>query len=91
MSDSVALQKGKNYVNVREYIKQAKKKWGMKREEAKAEWERMLSDPAIPKSKDQQNWLTMPALEKFKWVSQFEPVKDKDIFNFKNLIQESKS
>lgn len=70
MSDSVTLKKGKNYLNFREFRKKAKEKWGMSKEKAKAEWQIMLADVTIPKSKDQQGWLTMPAIHQFKRAPQ---------------------
>lgn len=66
MSDSVRLAKTKDYVNFREFKKKAKKKWGMSKEEIATYWKSLLSDTAVPKSKDQMGWLTMPALSKFK-------------------------
>ena len=65
-SDSVSMQKKKQYINFREYRTEAKKRWGLSKQEAKAEWKTFLSDPSIPKSKDQRGWLTMPALHSFK-------------------------
>ncbi|CAK9072723.1 unnamed protein product [Durusdinium trenchii] len=70
VSDSVTLKKGKNYLNFREFRKKAKEKWGMSKEKAKAEWQIMLADVTIPKSKDQQGWLTMPAIHQFKRAPQ---------------------
>lgn len=65
VEDSVALNKAKKYVNLREYIKKCKKRWGMKSEEAKQRWKDLLADPKIPKTNDQMGWVTMPALHVF--------------------------
>ena len=73
VTDSIGLEKAKKYVNLREYIKKSKKRWGIKSEEAKNRWKDLLADPTIPKAKDQMGWLTMPALSVFQsapWNSQ---------------------
>lgn len=70
MTDSIHLQKEKEYVNFREFRKLTKSKWGLSKAEAKAEWSTMLSDPSMPKATDQRGWLTMPAISQFKHHSQ---------------------
>lgn len=65
VEDSVALNKAKKYVNLREYVKKCKKRWGIKSEEAKKRWKDLLADPKIPKTNDQMGWVTMPALHVF--------------------------
>ena len=65
VKDSVELQKTKEYINVKQWIRECKKRWGFRSEKAKAEWKELLADPKIPKAKDQMGWLTMPALHVF--------------------------
>ena len=76
VTDSIGLEKAKKYVNLREYIKKCKKRWGIKSDDAKNRWKDLLADPTIPRAKDQMGWLTMPALSVFQsetWKSQSQP------------------
>ena len=59
------LQKTKEYINQRQWIRECKKRWGIKKEKAKMEWTEMLADSTVPKGKDQMGWLTMLALHVF--------------------------
>ena len=61
----VELQKKKEYINQRQWIRECKTRWGFKKERAKLEWKEMLADATVPKGKDQMGWLTMPALHVF--------------------------
>ena len=65
VKDSVELQKKKEYINQRQWIRECKTRWGFKKERAKLEWKEMLADATVPKGKDQMGWLTMPALHVF--------------------------
>ena len=65
MTDSIALQKAKEYVNVRQWVKECKKRWAMPSKDAKVKWQELIGDPQIPKSKDQMGWITMPAIHVF--------------------------
>lgn len=65
MSNKISLEKRKEYVNLREWIRKAKKRWGMKKEEAKQKWKDFLADDRIPKAYDQMGWLALPALHVF--------------------------
>ena len=56
MSDSIALQKAKDYVNIRQFVKECRRRWGMDKEVAKEEWKTLLADPKVPKSEDEP-WL----------------------------------
>ena len=66
MSDSIALQKAKDYVNIRQFVKECRRRWGMDKEVAKEEWKTLLADPKVPKSEDERGWVTMPALSSVK-------------------------
>ena len=66
VSDSIALQKAKDYVNIRQFVKECRKRWGMKKDVAKDEWKTLLADPKVPKSEDERGWVTMPALSSVK-------------------------
>lgn len=63
MTDGVSLEKHKKYVNVRQFAKKAKKRWGMKSKEAIKRWNALLQDPSVPKTKDSEGWLCMPAMD----------------------------
>ena len=52
-------------MNLRQWVKECKKRWGMDSKEAKAKWTEMIGNPNIPKTKDQMGWITMPALHVF--------------------------
>lgn len=65
IEDSIKMQKARDYVNFRQYRKEAKTRWGFSKERCKAEWKTLLGDLSVPKAKDQQGCLTMPALENF--------------------------
>lgn len=62
----MALQKEKEYINLKQWVHECKKRWGMKKATAKEHWRDFLGDDSIPRSKDQMGWLTMPALHVFK-------------------------
>ena len=68
--DSIALQKTKEFINLRQWAKASKERWGFSKKEAKRHWQEMLGDDRVVKSKDQMNWLTMPALHIFSWDPQ---------------------
>lgn len=65
VTNNIALQKTKEYVNIRQWVKECKKRWGMKKAEAKIKWQDLLADDKVPKTRDQMNWVTMPALQVF--------------------------
>lgn len=71
IQDAVHLQKAKEYVNFRQFRKEAKTRWGLNKKEAGDQWRLMLGDPSVPKSRDQMNWTTMPALHIFRSRAQF--------------------
>lgn len=64
------MVKTKDFVNIRQWVKKAKKRWNMSKEIAKQHWKTFLGDASIPKCKDQMGWLSMPALEAFAFGSQ---------------------
>ena len=47
------LQKKKEYINQRQWIRECKTRWGFKKDRAKLEWKEMLADATVPKGKDQ--------------------------------------
>ena len=65
MSDSMECRRSKEYINVRQFQKKCKKRWGLRTSEIKQRWRSLLGDPAVPKAKDEEGWLTMPALSVF--------------------------
>ena len=69
MQDSISMEKVKNYVNIRQWVKEAKSRWGLAKATAKQHWKEFLGDASIPKCKDQMGWLAMPALEAFAFRS----------------------
>ena len=66
VSDSISMEKNKEYVNQREFRKACKNRWGLRGKEADMRWQDLLSDVNVPKSKDQMGWTTMPVLHCFK-------------------------
>lgn len=65
VSDSIAMEKNKEYVNQREFRKACKRRWGLRGKDADVRWQDLLSDVNVPKSKDQMGWTTMPVLHCF--------------------------
>ncbi|CAE7507244.1 PLG [Symbiodinium necroappetens] len=65
VSDSISMEKNKEYVNQREFRKGCKNRWGLRGKEADMRWQDLLSDVNVPKSKDQMGWTTMPVLHCF--------------------------
>lgn len=65
------MSKSKDYVNVREFRQAARERWGYKKKDALARWKALLQDPAVPKARDSEGWLTMPALSRVQFLSQF--------------------
>ncbi|CAE7233349.1 unnamed protein product [Symbiodinium necroappetens] len=57
--DSMELNQQKNWVNKLQFRREAKKRWGMNKAQAKAKWQDFLADPKMPKGRDQMNWVTM--------------------------------
>ena len=66
VSDSISMEKNKEYVNQREFRKACKRRWGLRGKDADVRWQDLLSDVNVPKSKDQMGWTTMPVLHCFK-------------------------
>lgn len=64
------MSKEKDYVNVREFRRAARERWGYKKSDALARWKTMLQDPSVPKARDAEGWLTMPALVRVKFLPQ---------------------
>ena len=60
------MSKSKDYVNVREFRQAAHERWGYKKKDALARWKALLQDPAVS-----EGWLTMPALSRVQFLSQF--------------------
>ena len=65
VSDTMECKRTKEYINIRQFQRKCKKRWGLTTEEIKQRWRSLLGDTAIPKSKDEEGWLTMPALAVF--------------------------
>ncbi|CAE7759780.1 unnamed protein product, partial [Symbiodinium sp. KB8] len=47
--DSMELNQQKNWVNKLQFRREAKKRWGMNKAQAKAKWQDFLADPKMPK------------------------------------------
>ena len=73
------LNQQKNWVNKLQFRREAKKRWGMNKAQAKAKWQDFLADPKMPKGRDQMNWVTMPCLHHVQCEPQQEHHRDAEL------------
>lgn len=59
VEDTLAMSRTRDFLNIREFSRECKKRWGMTAADAQALFKAKLRDPSIPQDTDELGWTTI--------------------------------
>lgn len=59
IQDTLKQSREKQFMNLREFSKKCREKWGMSYQQSKDLFQKKLKDPTVPQGKDEMGWVTI--------------------------------